>query len=58
MRACSRNYIINMGIKRETKIYYNYKITNRFSTHNNCVIKTIAYTRIVGPTTEVLDRLT
>ena len=38
-----------MGIKHETRIYYDAKITNRFSTHNNyCVIKTIAYMRIVG----------
>jgi len=34
-----------MGVKRETRIYYNAKITNRFS---NCAIKTVAYTRIIG----------
>jgi len=54
MRACFRNNIINVGVKRETRVYYNAKITNRFSTHNNCVIKTIAYTRIIG--TEVHHR--
>jgi len=38
LAICFRNNTINMGVKRETRIYYNAKTTNRFSTHNNCVI--------------------